>query len=594
MGSGHPGSYHYLIVLKATDEAQMATHSEAMLNDYLDTAPAAATLTGVYHRKLHYGWTAKSRAGGDEPTHNNFLARGLTKVEAADAEFVSRPEAFACANYGSVTGSWTKGNCVEVDDLTLYNYPEAAHTDDKRAAYASPKYPHLEAVHRFKGIKPTDDKQGFPKQFDTARFSIPARGGAGGYIVQYFWRGYRDCIDVDVVPLSTPIPPVSLAMYGIGPPIPPDLDGGGGGAVTPPPGGGGGGAVTPPVGGGGGMGAMTAMIKSNHCQYLKGSYTLHTEMGDVATCHPIPPPGATNSKGQGRDAALEACKARCQEADGCGALNVVPSAPPPSLAFSTAALQNVPWGDDPSCSPAAFAAEPAGTAVCYGFEPLDSDLETLEPYRIVSDDPQDEIFFSTCYRKQVLSGFDLLPPSGPPPPVVASPWAVGDYCLPCDALTTAAESSYWVLSDTCEMCSRANLSNVLPPPGAGELTPEEAAAAAAAAELTATIAGAAGGGAVLVCCGFLLGVLCCRRRRRSRVPPPPPDRPPEDGKLPPGWISYFDETSGAPYYINEHTQESTWTKPQAAAYAAKPKKFSIKGNRELGVLRDEVQVEMHS
>ena len=65
-------------------------------------------------------------------------------------------------------------------------------------------------------------------------------------------------------------------------------------------------------------------------------------------------------------------------------------------------------------------------------------------------------------------------------------------------------------------------------------------------------------------------------------------------KLPPGWISYFDETSGAPYYINEHTQESTWTKPQAAAYAAKPKKFSIKGNRELGVLRDEVQVEMHS
>ena len=171
---------------------------------------------------------------------------------------------------------------------------------------------------------------------------------------------------------------------------------------------------------------------------------------------------------------------------------------------------------------------------------------------------------------------------------------MGDYCLPCDALTTAAESSYWVLSDTCEMCSRANLSNVLPPPGAGELTPEEAAAAAAAAELTATIAGAAGGGAVLVCCGFLLGVLCCRRRRRSRVPPPPPDRPPEDGKLPPGWISYFDETSGAPYYINEHTQESTWTKPQAAAYAAKPKKFSIKANQEHGILRDEVQVEMHS
>ena len=472
--SGHPGSYHYLIVLKATDEAQMATHSEAMLNDYLDTAPAAATLTGVYHRKLHYGWTAKSRAGGDEPTHNNFLARGLTRWRRR-TPVVSRPEAFACANYGSVTGRGPRASSSRRPHV--YSYRSGARR--RQARGVQPQVP-PRGRPPLQGIKPTDDKQGFPKQFDPARFSIPARGGAGGYIVQYFWRGYRDCIDVDVVPLSTPIPPVSLAMYGIGPPIPPDLDGGGAGAATPPPGGGGGGAVTPPVGGGG-MGAMTAMIKSNHCQYLKGSYTLHTEMGDVATCHPIPPPGATNSKGPGRDSALEACKARCQDADGCGALNVVPSAPPPSLAFSTAALQNVPWGDDPSCSPAAFAAEPAGTAVCYGFEPLDSDLETLEPYRIVSDDPQDEIFFSTCYRKQVLSGFDLLPPSGPPPPVVASPWAVGDYCLPCDALTTAAESSYWVLSDTCEMCSRANLSNVLPPPGAGELTPEEAAAAAAAA-----------------------------------------------------------------------------------------------------------------
>ena len=80
--SGHPGSYHYLVVLKATDEAQMATHSEAMLNDYLDTAPAAATLTGVYHRKLHYGWTAKSRAGGDEPTEQSRRLRRRMLVQA--------------------------------------------------------------------------------------------------------------------------------------------------------------------------------------------------------------------------------------------------------------------------------------------------------------------------------------------------------------------------------------------------------------------------------------------------------------------------------------------------------------------------------
>ena len=55
--SGHPGSYHYLVVLKATDEAKMTTHSEAMLNAYLNAAPAAALLQGAKYQKMHYGWT---------------------------------------------------------------------------------------------------------------------------------------------------------------------------------------------------------------------------------------------------------------------------------------------------------------------------------------------------------------------------------------------------------------------------------------------------------------------------------------------------------------------------------------------------------
>jgi len=90
------------------------------------------------------------------------------------------------------------------------------------------------------------------------------------YIVQYFWRGYRDCIDVDVLPPTTPVGTSSLAMYGIGSAT--AIDGGGGG------GGGGGGAVTPPVGGGGGP--QTKMSKIDHCQYVQGSYTLVTEEVD--------------------------------------------------------------------------------------------------------------------------------------------------------------------------------------------------------------------------------------------------------------------------------------------------------------------------
>ena len=112
--SGHPGSYHYLVVLKATDEDKMSTHTEAMLNEYLASAPPAAVEQGAAYRKMHYGWTATSRAGGDEKKLSNFEARGLTKVEAGDAGFVARPEAFACANYGSVKGAWEKGDCEQV------------------------------------------------------------------------------------------------------------------------------------------------------------------------------------------------------------------------------------------------------------------------------------------------------------------------------------------------------------------------------------------------------------------------------------------------------------------------------------------------
>ena len=66
-------------------------------------------------------------------------------------------------------------------------------------------------VHRFKQIN------SWPKQFDTARFDIPSRTSTatGAYIVYYMWRGYRDCIDVDVLdPVTDPVPATSRAMYG--------------------------------------------------------------------------------------------------------------------------------------------------------------------------------------------------------------------------------------------------------------------------------------------------------------------------------------------------------------------------------------------
>ena len=88
------------------------------------------------------------------------------------------------------------------------------------------------------------------------------------------------------------------------------------------------------------------------------------------------------------------------------------------------------------------------------------ELETREAYTVIDDDPEDEIFYSTCYKKVPLSGFDLLPPTGPappPPPVPPAPWRVGDRCLACADVDTSPVTGYWRLSAECEMCSRVEL-----------------------------------------------------------------------------------------------------------------------------------------
>ena len=107
-----------------------------------------------------------------------------------------------------------------------------------------------------------------------------------------------------------------------------------------------------------------------------------------------------------------------------------------------------------------MAGEPAGSSVCYGIEVVESsELDVSEAYRVIGDDPQDEVYYSTCLTKRALTGFDLLPPSGPPPPVPPAPWRVGERCLSCEVAEAAPLTGYWELAERCEMCA-ANFSSV--------------------------------------------------------------------------------------------------------------------------------------
>ena len=173
------------------------------------------------------------------------------------------------------------------------------------------------------------------------------------------WRGYRDCVDIDVLPAAKPVPVTSLGMYGAA-----DAE-------------------------------AKKMVRVDHCQYSAGTVQLYTRGGD--TCTAIPPRGATNAAGQTSDAALAACTDRCLSVSPrrCSAVNVVPAEPPNGIKFATDL--NVPWGEG-NCDRAAFlAAEVAGSSVCYAFKPQGS-REVEEAWTVSDTDPEDQVFYSTYYR----------------------------------------------------------------------------------------------------------------------------------------------------------------------------------------------------
>ena len=89
----------------------------------------------------------------------------------------------------------------------------------------------------------------------------------------------------------------------------------------------------------------------------------------------------------------------------CTGLNVVPLTPPPLISFPDE--QNIPWGLN-DCTRECFAGEPEGSSICYGLR--ETSLRTVEaPWDIIQDDPRDEVFYSTCFRKEAGShGRDQL------------------------------------------------------------------------------------------------------------------------------------------------------------------------------------------
>jgi hypothetical protein len=63
--------------------------------------------------------------------------------------------------------------------------------NDRRVAYINPKWPWIEAVHRF------GHPYHRPQSGDFAEFTFPPTASVGQYVIWWYWRGYSDCIDAE-------------------------------------------------------------------------------------------------------------------------------------------------------------------------------------------------------------------------------------------------------------------------------------------------------------------------------------------------------------------------------------------------------------
>jgi len=277
--------------------------------------------------------------------------------------------------------------------ISQFQYTDAKLKNDKRVSYENPKWPWIEAVHSF------EVAHSFPREWDISNFKIEGKEGPGHYLIHMVWRGYRDVIDVDL--LAQP----STDIYGR-------------------------------------AGSDDDWNKVNHCQhkYYKTGNKSYNK------CMFIDP---TNRN-------VKKCLNSCKRNQKCTAVNVVPLYNPESVAFDEV---NIPWNND-KCTKKMAEGYDYGTLVCYGLKEKPDphgNPDVGYPYTVVDNDPEDPIYYSTCYTMNtnwVFDGFDGS--TTKPQPSILS-YKVGDKCISCKDIDRISKTKmqvvpWWKTANECEKC----------------------------------------------------------------------------------------------------------------------------------------------
>jgi len=393
--TGH-NHYFYWTVVRAEDIVHLANVSGKILNEYIAGSMDDRSLNWIFPEY----WQNKQNEWGPGVTSAaEEAARWEKQHQNRDMAMTTYPGHFVkMLNDTTDPTRYIKRHQRfggESNNVRHFQYVPAFVEEDYRLDYFNNQYPWIEQLHRFKMVG-----ESRPSNTDVARIKInKPRQGPGKYIVQWMWRGYYDCIDVDVFPQG-------FAKQ------------------------------TTDVRGRPANATDNIWTRIDHCQFEE--YTrVETRCKQVITTP---------------DRCLDECKARTA----CRGINVVPLWNPRTVYPEFQDEINLPWGT--MCDWGQFASGNENTSVCYGVRARLPNH--THPEYTISLDPEDPVFYSTCYLKTAdgwlfddrLPGYEQKALE-----TVASPWNFAGKCVSCDDRAKIQASSMvprWVLTDKCQNCDR--------------------------------------------------------------------------------------------------------------------------------------------
>jgi hypothetical protein len=299
-----------------------------------------------------------------------------------------------------ITVAWARpASFRKFANARVYSKKATATANDKRAKYKSEKYPWLISVSKF---ALHEDK---PEDMDSALVEIPSDYPSGQYVVQYSWSGYYDCTDVNL--LTAP----STDLYGSAAPA---ADAGG-------------------------------FDRVHHCLYTPSLPNYRTYQDK---CFEV----KENESGDNGN-----CAAECQKNNECDSYIVSPAVLPASAkyrgTFAPSQNSHLPAVCDKLV--AGFTTDKDKRMVCYPIRSGDRPV-VGPPYKIVTD-PEDPVFYSTCYQRKAAWTFKDTCVACNPPPATAD-FRFGDQCISCRDMNRNYLSSagpFWKVADVCEDCDAA-------------------------------------------------------------------------------------------------------------------------------------------